>query len=61
MADVLFELLMAKLKGYFAVRKSAKFESKGQRYELGDFIIKIGSVTQSVSFKGILVEVRFNL
>ena len=40
-------------------RKNAKFESKGQRYEMGDFVIKIGSVVlgANTSFKGILVEV----
>ena len=43
----------------FSNRKNAKFESKGQRYEMGDFVIKIGSVVlgANTSFKGILVEV----
>ena len=41
-------------------QKNIKIESKGQRYEMGDFIIKIGSVVfgQSATFKGVLVEVR---
>ena len=58
-ADSLFDLLMLKLKGFYVPRKNAKVESRGQRYELGDFLIKIGSVVlgQNTSFKGILVEV----
>ena len=58
-ADALFNLLMDKLKGFYAPRKNARVQSKGQRYEIGDFIIKIGSVTlgQSQGFKGVLVEV----
>ena len=44
------------------VHRFLKFEllfskAKGQRYELGDFVIKIGQVTVGVSFKGILIEV----
>ena len=58
-ADILMDLLMTKLKDFYAPRKNAKLESKGQRFELGDFVIKIGSVVlgQNTSFKGILVEV----
>ena len=58
-ADSLFDLLMQKLKGFYAPRKNARVESKGQKYELGDFSIKIGSATlgQSQGFKGVLVEV----
>ncbi|XP_013395333.1 mediator of RNA polymerase II transcription subunit 20-like [Lingula anatina] len=60
-ADNLFNLLMLKLKNFYPTRKGFKIESKGQRYSLGDFIIKIGSVTfgQNISFKGILVEVEY--
>ncbi|KAK2187549.1 hypothetical protein NP493_162g05000, partial [Ridgeia piscesae] len=60
-ADSLFDLLMLKLKGFYVPRKNAKVESRGQRYELGDFLIKIGSVVlgQNTSFKGILVEVEY--
>ena len=58
-ADNLLDALMVKLKAFYAPRKNAKVESKGQKYEYGDFIIKIGSVIlgQNTSFKGILVEV----
>lgn len=35
-----------------------QIESKGPRFELGDFVIKLGNVTMSQTFKGILVEVN---
>ncbi|XP_046542963.1 mediator of RNA polymerase II transcription subunit 20-like [Haliotis rubra] len=58
-ADDLFDGLVQKLKNYYQQRKGFKIESKGQRYELGDFVIKIGSVTLTSNFKGILVEVEY--
>lgn len=57
-ADNLFDLLMMKLKEFYVARKNVRMESKGQRYELGDFVIKIGSTTSGQNFKGILVEVN---
>ena len=64
-ADLLFEVLVARLtqskseKGcFYQQRKGFKIESKGPRFELGDFIIKIGSVSLASNFKGILMEVR---
>ena len=64
-ADLLFEVLIVKLTqsksgkdSFYQQRKGFKIESKGPRYELGDFIIKIGSVSLASNFKGILVEVR---
>ena len=56
-ADTLFNGLMSNLKNYYQARKGSKIESKGQRFQLADFVLKIGSVTLSGSFKGILVEV----
>ena len=55
-----YDFIVSLLKNFFSSnRKNAKFESKGQRYEMGDFVIKIGSVVlgANTSFKGILVEV----
>ena len=50
---------MVKLKDYYMLKKMSKVETKGVRFELGDFVIKIGSVIMGGSiFKGILVEVR---
>ena len=56
-ADTLFNGLMSNLKNYYQARKGAKIESKGQRFQLSDFILKIGSVSLAGSMKGILVEV----
>lgn len=64
MSDLLFEDLMSKLtmakagrESFYSQRKGFKIESRGQRYEVGDFIIKIGSVSLASNFRGILIEV----
>lgn len=36
-----------------------QIESKGPRFELGDFLIKLGSVAMSQNFKGVLIEVEY--
>jgi hypothetical protein len=63
-SDLLFDVLMSKLtaaktgrESFYQQRKGFRIESRGQRYELWDFIIKIGSVSLASNFKGILVEV----
>jgi len=50
---------MQKMKSYFPCRKNIRVEVRGQRYQLGDFVVKIGSVIvgQMTNFKGVLVEV----
>ncbi|PZC71944.1 hypothetical protein B5X24_HaOG212224 [Helicoverpa armigera] len=58
-ADGLFDLLMMKLSQNYTSKKQTKIESKGPRFELGDFCVKLGSVTMNQSFKGILVEVEY--
>lgn len=58
-ADGLFDLLMMKMSGFYTPKKQTKAESKGLRYEIGDFCVKLGSVTVSSNFKGILVEVEY--
>lgn len=58
-ADGLFDLLMMKMTSIYTSKKQTKIESKGPRYELGDFCVKLGSVTMSQNFKGILVEVEY--
>ncbi|XP_014790192.1 mediator of RNA polymerase II transcription subunit 20 [Octopus bimaculoides] len=58
-ADSQFDVLMQRLKGFYQQRKGSKIESKGQRYEYGDFLIKIGTVLMASSVKGILVEVEY--
>ena len=56
-ADGLFDLLMIKMTSIYTSKKQTKIESKGPRYELGDFCIKLGSVTMNQNFKGVLVDV----
>ncbi|XP_045762664.1 mediator of RNA polymerase II transcription subunit 20 isoform X1 [Maniola jurtina] len=58
-ADSLFDLLMMKLSNIYTSKKQTKMESKGTRFELGDFCVKLGSVTMNQSFKGVLVEVEY--
>lgn len=65
-SDLLFEDLMSKLtmakagrESFYSQRKGFKIESRGQRYEVGDFIIKIGSVSLASNFRGILIEVEY--
>lgn len=45
----------------YTSKKMLKIESKGPRFELGDFLVKLGSVTmsQNQNFKGILIEVDY--
>ncbi|KAF6203840.1 hypothetical protein GE061_002175 [Apolygus lucorum] len=57
-ADRLFDLLMLKIKNIYT-KKQPTIESKGPRFELADFCIKLGSVTISQNFKGVLVEVEY--
>ncbi|KAG8271998.1 mediator of RNA polymerase II transcription subunit 20 [Homalodisca vitripennis] len=58
-ADQLFDMLMLKMLPFYTSKKQTKIEAKGPRFELGDFLIKLGSVTMSQNFKGVLVEVEY--
>lgn len=58
-ADGLFDLLMMKMTSIYTSKKQTKAESKGPRYEIGDFCVKLGSVSVSQNFKGVLVEVEY--
>jgi len=58
--DYLFDLLLLKLSSVYQKNKqNQKIESKGNRYEIGDFVVKIGIVSVTGSVKGILVEVEY--
>ncbi|XP_062550500.1 mediator of RNA polymerase II transcription subunit 20 [Armigeres subalbatus] len=57
--DGLFDLLMTRISPVYTSKKQTKIESKGPRFEFGDFLIKLGSVTMSQNFKGVLVEVEY--
>ena len=52
-SETLFDLLLLKLNTFYS--KKLKIESKGSRFEIGDFAVKLGVVSASSSFKGILV------
>jgi len=56
-SDTLFDYLLLKLSNVY--QKKLKIESKGSRFEIGDFVVKLGIVTASGSVKGILVEVEY--
>ncbi|XP_066963902.1 mediator of RNA polymerase II transcription subunit 20 isoform X2 [Macrobrachium rosenbergii] len=58
-ADLLFDLLLPRLDHMYQNKKNLKIESKGAKYEIGDFVVKIGTVTMSGHYKGILVEVEY--
>lgn len=58
-ADGLFDMLMNKMTSIYTSKKQTKIESKGPRFEIGDFCVKLGSVTMSQNFKGVLVEVEY--
>lgn len=56
-ADTLFDLLMLKLTNVY--KKKTTLESKGPRFQIKDFLVKLGSVTVGGVFKGILVEAEY--
>lgn len=58
-ADNLFDLLMIKIGNVYTQKKQPNIESKGPRFEYGDFLIKLGSVTMNGNFKGILIEFEY--
>lgn len=58
-SDPLFDLLMLKIQSNSYYQKKIKIEAKGPRFELKDFLIKLGSVTINGNLKGILVEVEY--
>ncbi|XP_062522657.1 mediator of RNA polymerase II transcription subunit 20-like [Corticium candelabrum] len=57
--DRSFEQIMAKLGNYYQPGKGAHTEAKGQRYILGDNVVKVGAVTVGQVAKGLVVEVDF--
>lgn len=50
--DTNFDLLMLTMSSLYQCKKSSKMECKGPRLQLGDFMVKIGTVTVGPSFKG---------
>lgn len=58
-ADALFDLLLLKMSSIYTSKKS-KVEIRGPRFELNDFVIKIGAININHNVKGIIVEVSIN-
>jgi len=56
-SDTLFDLLLLKLSNVYS--KKLRIEAKGPRFEIGDFLVKLGLVSVAGSCKGILVEVEY--
>ena len=48
-SDTLFDLLLLKLTNVY--QKKFKIESKGARFEIGDFLVKLGIVSAAGSVK----------
>ena len=48
-SDTLFDLLLLKLTNVYS--KKFKIESKGARFEIGDFLVKLGVVSAAGSVK----------
>uniref|UniRef100_A0A1A9WAQ2 Mediator of RNA polymerase II transcription subunit 20 n=1 Tax=Glossina brevipalpis TaxID=37001 RepID=A0A1A9WAQ2_9MUSC len=58
-ADNIFDLVIIKMTAVNTNKKQTRIESKGARFEYGDFIIKLGSVTMMENFKGVLIEIEY--
>ncbi|GMH45463.1 hypothetical protein BSKO_13420 [Bryopsis sp. KO-2023] len=56
-ADETIMDVLAKLELQPIPSSNIKFE--GSRYKVGDFIVKVGSVSQNEEFKGVMVEVEY--
>ena len=56
-SDVMLPSFLSKLRAVWQPKKAGKIECKGQRYEFGDFIIKVGTVSVGPNAKGIVIEV----
>lgn len=56
-ADTMLPNFLSKLRQYWLPRKGAKMECRGQRYELNDFLIKIGVLSLGSNTRGLGIEV----
>lgn len=57
--DQMFDGVMQRLKSFYTPRKSARIEAKGQRHELGDFVVKLGVISIGAHARGIIIEVEY--
>lgn len=58
-SDTNFDGLMTVLSNVYQPKKAARMEAKGPKYRLGDFTVKVASVSLGSSFRGLLVEVGY--
>lgn len=58
-SDTNFDGLLTSISSFYQSKKSTKIESKGPKYQLGDFSVKVGLVSIGASFRGILIEVEY--
>lgn len=58
-SDPLFMDLMKKLASVYTCKQQTRMEAKGPRFEVNDFLVKLGTVTMNANFKGVLVEASF--
>ncbi|XP_004227208.2 mediator of RNA polymerase II transcription subunit 20-like [Ciona intestinalis] len=58
-SDVMLPSFLSKLRSVWQPRKGGRIESKGHRYELGDFVLKTGIISMGPSTKGISLEVEY--
>ena len=58
-ADSYFDAMMMVLNGIYQAKRGTKIESKGPKFQKGDFVVKIGSVSIGPSFRGILIEIEY--
>jgi mediator of RNA polymerase II transcription subunit 20 len=50
-SDTLFDLLLIKLSNVYSKKGSFRIESKGSRFEIGDFLVKLGIVSVGAAVK----------
>ncbi|XP_053204016.1 mediator of RNA polymerase II transcription subunit 20-like [Panonychus citri] len=58
-ADSYFDAMMVVMNGVYQAKRGNKIECKGPKFQKGDFIVRIGSVSIGPSFRGILVEIEY--
>lgn len=58
-SDSSFDQILTNLSNFYSPRKLARMEVRGQRWTLGDFVIKLGQCTMGPNFKAIVGEIEY--
>ncbi|KAH7641142.1 mediator complex subunit 20 [Dermatophagoides farinae] len=58
-ADSSFEQIITNLSNFYSPKKLARVEVRGQKWTLGDFIVKLGSCTMGANFKAVIAEIEY--